>query len=101
MEEPENKELTPIEKWARAQQWTEGVTDAIGVVFLVIGIMLAMLGMHEITIPTAQYDPMLKPFFPVLAEMDQKSACLAQLYIGVAFLLLSIVTLLRTRVVNY
>jgi len=93
--------LTPIEKWARAQQWTEGVTDAIGVAFLVIGILLVMLGLNEIVTPTEQYEPMLGPFFPFLAEMDQKSACLAQLYVGVAFLLLSIVTLLRTRVVRY
>lgn len=101
MEEPEKKELTPIERWARAQQWTEGITDAIGVILLLAGIALVILGMREISVPTAQYEPFLKPVFPFLADMDQQSAALAQLYIGVACLLLAIITLLRTRVVRY
>ncbi len=101
MDEPKKKELSPIEKWARAQQWTEGVADAIGVVLLVIGILLVMIGLREIMTPMEQYEPMLQPVFPFLAEMDQRSACLAQLYVGVACLLLSVLTLLRARVVNY
>jgi len=101
MDEPEKKELTPIEKWARAQQWTEGITDAIGIVLLLGGITLVMLGISEISIPTPQYEPFLKPVLPFLADMDQRSAALTQIYIGVASLLLSIIALMRTRVVRY
>lgn len=101
MDKPEKKELSPIEKWARAQQLTEGITDAIGIVSLLIGIGLVMLGMSEVAVPTAQYDPFLKPVLPFLADLDQQSASLMQVYIGVACLLLAIIALMRTRVVRY
>ena len=97
----EKKELSPIEKWARAQQMTEGITDAIGSVLLLIGITLVMIGMNEISVPAAQYEPILRPVLPFLADMDQQSAGLSQVYMGVASLLLAIIALLRTRVVRY
>ena len=99
--EKEKRELTPIEKWARAQQMTEGITDAIGIILLLMGVGLVMLGMNEVSVPAAQYDPFLKPIFPFLTDLDQQSAGLMQVYMGVACLLLAIIALLRTRVVRY
>jgi len=100
--EPEAKPaVRPVDRFARALEWTERVMDLFGFFIFMLGGASLVLAFYDISQPPKDFSPALQPYVAALENVDQMSMVVAEVGVGVVLIVIGILMLFRTRVVQH